>query len=157
MVLALDTLGKLRGRPAFHDFRAAVSRPGNDSNWPDSHNLAQPLGLRIEVRMPQKTPREGRHFILVRFHDGKAIVAMTESLLIETRVAGKEGRVPQRAKFDNDLFILETLLQEVITDLADCESSGFEQLPLAIEDVFVEDDQARTRSSEYSEAAYWPA
>lgn len=82
---------------------------------------------------------------------------MTEGFPIEARIACDEGWASKRPKVNDDLFVLEPLRQQVVTDLPHRESGGFEQLPLAIEDVFVEDDQARTRSREYSAATYWPA
>ncbi len=58
---------------------------------------------------------------------------------------------------NDDLVVFDSLRKEIMADLPYGEPSLVEQLTLPIENVLVEDDQARTRSRVYSESTYCPA
>jgi hypothetical protein len=122
-----------------------------------SHDLTQSFALGAEAGMSQETSDEDSHFILVRLHYGKAITRMTEAFLEKPHVARYESRASKFAELNDNLFVLQPLRQKVVTYLSHPNSGSLKQLPLSIEDVFVENDQARMRSKKYSEAAYWPA
>ena len=59
------------------------------------------------------------------------------------------------AKQDKNLLVVEAFSAQVDSDLSNWDAPGFEQQPLRLEYILVEDVQARTRSKMYSGAAYW--
>lgn len=128
--------------------------PENNPRWPYSYDLPRPFNLGIEVGVPQETPREGGKLILICVHHRNAIAAMTKVLPKETGVTRNELGASKCPQVSDNLFIFEAFREKIVADLPHSESGCFQQLPLPIEYVFVENDQARTRSNEYSAAAY---
>ena len=79
---------------------------------------------------------------------------MPESRLIETLIAGEECGIPLLAQQNNDLLVLQAFMAEVDSDLPRRNPPRLEQQLLSVEDVLVENDQARARASTYSGAVY---
>lgn len=107
--------------------------------------------------MSQKPADERSDLILVRVNRDQAVACMAESAPVEARVASEERRVPQGLKLNQNVLVLQTFCQDIVPDLTDRNPPRFEQLPLAVENILIENNQARTRSRTYSVAAYSPA
>jgi len=74
---------------------------------------------------------------------------------IETCITREERGITLPPQENDDLLVLQTLMPDVHSNLPHCDPRSFQQQALPIEDVFVENDQVRARSSTYSGAAYW--
>jgi len=73
----------------------------------------------------------------------------------EARITREERGITLPPQENDDLLVLQTLMPDVHPDLPHGDPRRFQQQALRIEDVFVENDQVRARSSTYSGAAYW--
>ena len=86
----------------------------------------------------------------------KTIPPMRKLSLIEIGVASEERRVANIPQRDNEVLVSNALPEPVASHLADRDARRLDQPALAVEDVFIENGQAGTRSNTYSGAAYWP-
>jgi hypothetical protein len=108
----------------------------------DANYFAYALALGIKVGMAQKTAHESGHLILPDTRHNQAIAPMPEARLIEICITGEE-RGPALLEQQSDNFhVLQTLAAKVDTDLPHLHPPAFEQPPLSVEDVLVQDDQA---------------
>ncbi len=88
----------------------------------DANHSAHPLRPSIEVAVTEKASNKRSHFVLPNARHNQAIASMPQAGVIEARVAGEKSG---------------------IVLLARRHPPRFEQQPLSIEDVLVEeDDQA---------------
>jgi hypothetical protein len=79
---------------------------------------------------------------------------MPEVRQIEVRIAREERGITLPLQENDDLLVLQTLMADIHPNLPHCDPRCSQQQSLPIEDVFVEDNQARARSSKSSGAAY---
>ena len=121
----------------------------------DPYHLADALHLRIEVGVAQKAPDESGDFILSNIHHYEAIARVTQFGQIEIRIASEEHDISLPAQKHDDLFVLHSFAPEIDSNLPCRHPGGFQQESLAIENILVQYDQARARSSTYSGAVYW--
>jgi hypothetical protein len=105
--------------------------------------------------MPEKASNEPGYFVLSNAHYHQAVASMPKARQIKACIAGEEGDTTLPTQENDDLFVLQTLAANVDSNLPRRQPRGFQHQPLPIEDVLVENDQARTRSRTYSGAVYW--
>jgi hypothetical protein len=80
---------------------------------------------------------------------------MAEVRVIEVSVAREKCGIALPTQQNENFLVLQTFAPKVETDLPRRHPPRLQQQALSFEDVLVEDNQARTRSSTYSGAVYW--
>ena len=108
----------------------------------DANHSAHPLRPSIEVAVPEKAPNKRSHFVLPNARHNQAVASMPQAGVIEARVTGEKSGVALLTQQDDNLFVLQTFAAKVDSNLPRRHPPRFEQQPLSIEDVLVEDDQA---------------
>ena len=121
----------------------------------DPNHSAHPLRPSIEVAVAEKAANKHSHFVLSNARHNQAIASMPQVGMIKLRVAGEKSRGVLLAQQDDNLLLLQALAAaKADSNLPRSQPPSFAQQTLSVQDVLVEDDQARTRSSTYSRAAY---
>jgi hypothetical protein len=92
--------------------------------------------------MAKETTHERRNIVLTDAQDYDGVSAMTHVAPEEPEVASEERRPPKPAKLDNNLLVLKPFAPMVHSNLPYWNTPGLQQESLAIEDVFVQEDQA---------------
>ena len=121
----------------------------------DAYHSAHPLQLSIEVGVAKKAANERGGLILPDVQNNQAISAMAEFRRVEIRIAGEECDIPLLAQENGDFVVFHPLAAYIDSDLPRGYPRSFQQESLAVENVFVQNDQAWARWSTYSGAVYW--
>src|SRR5207244_4650550 len=116
---------------------------------------AHPLHMSIEGGVAEKAANECGDFILRDLHHNQTIALMAKFGSIETCVAGEKRDISASAQKRHDLLVLHPLASDVDATLPCRYSRDLQQKSLAVENIFVENDQAWARSSTYSWTVYW--
>src|SRR4030095_15647906 len=109
------------------------------------------FGLRIQSGVPQHTPHKDGHLLWRYLQANKTILPMADLPPIKTTIPREEGRSMQVMQEWKDFLILKPLAGEVNADLPHPNPPTPQALPLAGDDIFVQNVhdtvEATTKSS----------
>lgn len=118
-------------------------------------SLAHSLRLCVEAAVTQKATNESCDFVLSCRNHHKTIPPMAKLSVIEAGIPSEQRGVARILKSKTEVFVCQAFPRPAVTHLADCDTPRLQQSALSVQDVFIRNDQACTRSSTYSGAVYW--
>ena len=92
--------------------------------------------------MAKQTTYEARRFVTVYGQGHDAIASVTELVVIEPEIAGKERRPAKLVQQRNDLFVQYSFSTDVLTDQTGTYAPAAEKKQLALIDVLVQQNHA---------------
>jgi hypothetical protein len=92
----------------------------------------------MEVGMTQEPVDERRYFTLRNAHHDQAVAWMAETRHIESGISGEERDSSLRAKKNDNLLVLQSLVPKIYSDLPSVCSRRLQQQALPFENILIE-------------------
>jgi hypothetical protein len=120
--------------------------------WQGSNDMTHPLGLCVQLTMPQELSGILGCGIFLDIKMDQAIPCMTQATIVEVTIKGEECWPVQLMQQWDYLIVFHPLSAKVIANLPDRDTPASQQASLALGDVFVQDVHAGRDSWAYSTA-----